>query len=27
MPEDYRSDECRDGGALDLRPDSPAWPS
>jgi hypothetical protein len=27
MPEDYRSAECRDGGALDLRPDSSAWPS
>ena len=27
MPDAYRSDECRDGGALDLRPDSPAWPS
>ena len=27
MPDEYRSDECRDGGALDLRPDSTAWPS
>jgi len=27
MPDEYRSDECRDGGALDLRPDSSAWPS
>jgi len=27
MPDAYRSDECRDGGALDLRPDSSAWPS
>jgi hypothetical protein len=22
----YRSDECRDGGKLDLRPATPAWP-
>jgi hypothetical protein len=27
LPDAYRSDECRDGGALDLRPDSSAWPS
>lgn len=27
MPDEYRSSECRDGGALDLRPDSSAWPS
>ncbi len=27
MPDEYRSDECRDGGALDLRPSSSAWPS
>jgi hypothetical protein len=27
MPDEYRSDECRDGGALDLRPGSSAWPS
>jgi hypothetical protein len=27
MPDEYRSGECRDGGALDLRPDSSAWPS
>ena len=27
MPDEYRSGECRDGGALDLRPASPAWPS
>ena len=26
MPENYRSDECRDGGALDLQPQSPVWP-
>lgn len=26
LPERYRSDECRDGGALDLRPGDPAWP-
>lgn len=25
-PEDYRSDECRDGGRLDLRPQSAAFP-
>jgi hypothetical protein len=23
---EYRSDECRDGGELDLRPATPAWP-
>ena len=27
MPDEYRSAECRDGGALDIRPQSPAWPS
>jgi len=27
MPDEYRSAECRDGGALDLRRDSSAWPS
>jgi hypothetical protein len=28
MPDEYRSDQCRrDGGALDLRPGSSAWPS
>jgi hypothetical protein len=26
MPEQYRSGECRDGGAGDLRPDDPRWP-
>jgi hypothetical protein len=26
MPAAYRSEECRDGGELDLRPDSPVWP-
>ncbi len=26
MPDDYRSDECHDGGRLDLHPDSPRWP-
>jgi hypothetical protein len=25
-PDDYRSDECRDGGQLDLRPASPFFP-
>jgi hypothetical protein len=25
-PEDYRSSQCYDGGALDLRPQSPAFP-
>jgi hypothetical protein len=25
-PPDYRSPECRDGGALDLDPGSPIWP-
>lgn len=25
-PDDYRSEECRDGGRLDLRPQSPAFP-
>ena len=25
-PDEYRSDECRDGGELDLRPGSPAFP-
>lgn len=27
MPDEYRSAECRNGGALDLRPGSSAWPS
>jgi len=26
MPDRYRSGDCRDGGALDLRPGDPAWP-
>ena len=26
LPPRYKSPECRDGGALDLRPDDPAWP-
>lgn len=26
LPGDYHSPECRDGGALDLRRDDPAWP-
>jgi hypothetical protein len=26
MPAEYSSPACRDGGAYDLRPDSPAWP-
>jgi hypothetical protein len=26
MPSAYQSEECRDGGKLDLRPDSPVWP-
>jgi hypothetical protein len=26
MPERYHSPECRDGGAMDLRPDDPRWP-
>jgi hypothetical protein len=26
MPTEYRSFECRDGGALDLRPESSVWP-
>ena len=26
LPRSYRSPECRDGGRLDLNPDSPAWP-
>ena len=26
MPARYRSGECREGGALDLRPSDPAWP-
>jgi len=25
-PPDYRSSECRDGGALDLDPGSTVWP-
>ena len=27
MPDEYRSPECRNGGAFDLRPGSSAWPS
>jgi hypothetical protein len=27
MPPAYVSDECRPGGKLDLRPDTPTWPS
>ena len=26
MPSSYQSEECRDGGELDLRRDSPVWP-
>ena len=26
MPDDYRSDQCHDGGSLDLHPDDPRWP-
>ena len=26
MPSSYQSEECRDGGELDLRLDSPVWP-
>jgi hypothetical protein len=26
MPAEYRSDHCRDGGALDLRPQTTVWP-
>ena len=26
MPDDYRSEDCRDGGRLDLRPSLAAWP-
>jgi hypothetical protein len=26
LPDEYRSGECRDGGELDLRPQSTAWP-
>lgn len=26
LPVRYRSDECRDGGSLDMRPDDPRWP-
>lgn len=26
MPDGYRSPECRDGGSLDLHPESPVWP-
>ncbi len=26
LPRRYRSPACRDGGALDLRPEDPAWP-
>jgi hypothetical protein len=25
-PDEYRSDECRPGGDLDLEPDTPAFP-
>jgi hypothetical protein len=25
-PDEYRTEECRDGGSLDLRPQSPTWP-
>jgi hypothetical protein len=27
MPRPYRSDECRDGGKLDMRPRDASWPS
>jgi hypothetical protein len=27
MSADYRSDECKDGGAMDLHPDDTSWPS
>jgi hypothetical protein len=27
MPEQYRQSGCQDGGALDLHPDDPRWPS
>ena len=26
LPSDYRADDCRDGGPLDLRPASSVWP-
>jgi hypothetical protein len=26
LPAEYRPPACRDGGALDLRPETPAWP-
>jgi hypothetical protein len=26
MPDGYRTDECKDGGPLDLQPDSAEWP-
>jgi hypothetical protein len=26
MPDDYRSDQCRDGGTMDLHPGSSRWP-
>jgi hypothetical protein len=26
MPAEYQTPDCRDGGPLDLRPDSPVWP-
>jgi hypothetical protein len=26
MPDDYRSDQCRKGGSLDLHPNDPSWP-
>jgi hypothetical protein len=25
-PDEYRTEECRDGGSLDLRPQSTTWP-
>jgi hypothetical protein len=27
MPADYQSSECRAGGALDLHPETPSWPT
>jgi hypothetical protein len=26
MPDEYQSSDCRDGGSMDLHPDSPIWP-
>ncbi len=26
MPDDYRSDDCKDGGSMDIRPDDTSWP-